>query len=65
MGKRAGGFAGIRRGCSAPCSRRYWTAPGSVGHRGMPYDKTTVQLVLDALDSAQAQHVPCWQGFPL
>jgi triacylglycerol lipase len=37
----------------------------TVGHLGMPYDKTTVQLVLNALDPAQAQQVPCGQGFPL
>ena len=36
----------------------------SVGHLGMPYDVTTVQLVLNALDEAQARPVPCGRGFP-
>jgi triacylglycerol esterase/lipase EstA (alpha/beta hydrolase family) len=37
----------------------------TVGHLGMPYDTTTVQLALNALDPADAQPVPCDQGFPL
>jgi triacylglycerol lipase len=37
----------------------------TVGHLGMPYDRTTVQLALNALDPADAQPVPCGQGFPL
>jgi pimeloyl-ACP methyl ester carboxylesterase len=36
-----------------------------VGHLGMPYDKTTVRLVLNDLDPADAQPVTCSTGFPL
>jgi hypothetical protein len=36
-----------------------------VGHVGMPYDPTTVRLVLNNLDPANAQPVPCSIGFPL
>ncbi|HEY3735467.1 MAG TPA: alpha/beta fold hydrolase [Streptosporangiaceae bacterium] len=36
-----------------------------VGHLGMPYDTTTVQLALNALDPANPQPVPCDSGVPL
>ncbi|WP_250285560.1 MULTISPECIES: alpha/beta fold hydrolase [unclassified Frankia] len=36
-----------------------------VGHVGMPYDVTTVQLVLNALDPQHGQPVPCGSGLPL
>ncbi|AJE80428.1 lipase class 2 [Streptomyces albus] len=36
-----------------------------VGHLGMPYDKTTVQMTLNALDPAHAKPLPCDNGFPL
>ncbi len=36
-----------------------------VGHLGLPYDRTAVQLTLNALDPAHAGAVPCVPGFPL
>lgn len=36
-----------------------------VGHLGMPYDRTTVQLVRNALDPAHERAVPCGQGLPI
>jgi triacylglycerol lipase len=36
-----------------------------VGHLGLPYDKTAVQLTVNALDPAHAAPVPCSPGFPL
>jgi triacylglycerol esterase/lipase EstA (alpha/beta hydrolase family) len=37
----------------------------SVGHLGLTYDKTAVQLTLNALDPAHPGAIPCSPGFPL
>jgi triacylglycerol esterase/lipase EstA (alpha/beta hydrolase family) len=36
-----------------------------VGHLGMPYDPTAIQMAVNALDPAEAEPLPCGSGFPL